>query len=197
MISHHEESCIISHLSRAVQTIQEKRKKKGTCDVRHHCQLRRPSHKSGIQKKLIWSIQKWYATMKNHVSFHTSHVLYRPYKKNKKKRDPLIWFLWKSLCTHGIDSYTQSSVTFWLTFYLQQNRRHMWYKLVVDHCSVLTRISQWVTCQSRVKKGERKTVEKMYAWKVNQKFGKVFLQFRSWSGQSHLDDVGWFCVDDE
>ena len=144
MISHHEESCIISHLSLAVQTIQEKRK-----------------------------------------------------RKTFLRGDPLTWFLWKSLCTHGIDSYTQSSVTFWLTFYLQQNRRHMWYKLVVDHCSVLTRISQWVTCQSRVKKGERKTVEKMYAWKVNQKFGKVFLQFRSWSGQSHLDDVGWFCVDDE
>ena len=56
--------------------------------------------KSSYWRKLIWSIRKRYATMKNHVSFHTSHVLYRPYKKKEKEKwenffkggDPLTWF---------------------------------------------------------------------------------------------------------
>ena len=42
--------------------------------------------KRSYWRKLIWSIRKRYATMKNHVSFHTSHVLYRPYNKKRKRK---------------------------------------------------------------------------------------------------------------
>ena len=165
--------------------------------------------KSSYWRKLIWSIRKRYATMKNHVSFHTSHVLYRPYQTKKKRNEkgkkeihyqkggtPLHDF-WESHYAHMV-----------LTVMRQVQGPFDWNFIcskTAGICGINLRSTTVVCWQvhspmgdpsSRVENKKRKRKKVLELNYLNQKFGTAFLQFRFWSGKNHLDGAGWFFVSD-
>ena len=165
-----------------------------------------------LGQTLTWSILKWYATMNNHVSFHTSHVLYRPYQKKKrrkgeKERKERVKILFLNGGT-PLHDFCEGHYTHMVLTAMRQVQWPFVWNFICSKtagiCGINLR-STTVVCwrvhsqmgdpSSRVlKKKKRKSfLELSY---LNQKFGKAFLQFRFWSGKNHLDGVGWFFVSD-
>ena len=96
----------------------------------------------------------------------------------------------KCAWTHGIDCFATSSISFW--FFICRKPTGIFGMSL--RSTTLVFCFWWVQPIGwPIKLGEKLFLKNQH---LNQKFGKAFLLFQFWSVRNHLDDVGWFCVDD-